>query len=68
RQQKAALVVAHLAQAASMDCSARLDCGFLLPCGLHEKIMNTFLASDAPPNRLEVLRGLAPRARRTSPP
>jgi putative acetyltransferase len=26
--EKAALVVAHLAQAASMDCSARLDCGF----------------------------------------
>ena len=51
-----------------MACGARLDCGFLLPCGLHEKIMNTFLAPDAPPNRLEVLRGLAPRARRTSPP
>ena len=27
-----------------------------------------FLAPDAPPNRLEVLRGLAPRARRPSPP
>ena len=27
-----------------------------------------FFAPDAPPNRLEVLRGLAPRARRTSPP
>jgi len=41
RQQKAALVVARLAQAASMACGARLDCGFLLPCGHHEKILNT---------------------------
>ncbi|MDE2415519.1 MAG: hypothetical protein KGM60_12225, partial [Comamonadaceae bacterium] len=43
RQQKAALVVAHLAQAASMAYGARLDCGFLLPCGHHEKIVNTLL-------------------------
>jgi len=45
RQQKAAFVVAHLAQAASMAYGARLDCGFLLPCGHHEKIVNTLLAS-----------------------
>jgi len=42
RQQRAALVVAHLVQAASMACGARLDCGSLLPCGHHEKIVNTF--------------------------
>ncbi|GAO21924.1 hypothetical protein ALISP_1744 [Alicycliphilus sp. B1] len=42
RQQKAALVVVRLAQAASMACGVRLDCGFLLPCEHHEKAMNTF--------------------------
>ncbi|WP_344869785.1 hypothetical protein [Comamonas faecalis] len=40
-QQKAALSVAHLVQATSMACGARLDCGFLLHCGHHEKIVNT---------------------------
>jgi hypothetical protein len=33
-------VVAHLAQASSMACGARLECGFLLPCGHYEKIVN----------------------------
>ena len=41
RQQKAALRVAHLVQATSMACGARLDCGLLLPCGHHEEIVNT---------------------------
>ncbi|WP_344868628.1 hypothetical protein [Comamonas faecalis] len=40
-QQKAALSVAHLVQATSMACGARLDCSFLLHCGHHEKIVNT---------------------------
>jgi len=40
----ATLVVARLAQAASMGCGGRLDRGHLLPCGHHEKAVNTFLS------------------------
>ncbi|GAO25740.1 hypothetical protein ALISP_5560 [Alicycliphilus sp. B1] len=39
-QQTATLVVAPLAQAASMGCGGRLDRDGLLPCGLHEKTLN----------------------------
>jgi len=51
RQQTAALVVARLVQAASMDCGARLDCGLLLPCGHHEKTLNTLLEKEQARNR-----------------
>ena len=42
RQQTATLVVARLAQAASMGCGRRLDRDGLLPCVPHEKIVNRF--------------------------